>query len=84
MQDLQHFIVILVEGVFVARGFHPSEDERAATAYDVHQATGFFEVFDGTTVHASMDGYEVHTVFSVGAHNVQEVLSRNTIRGFSK
>ena len=77
VQDGQHLVVELVEGVLVAGGLHPGEDERPAAAHDVREAARLAEALDGATVHARMDGDEVHAVLGMRAHHVEEVLCRD-------
>ena len=54
VQDGQHLVVELVEGVLVAGGLHPGEDERPAAAHDVREAARLAEASrwcDGSCPH---------------------------------
>ena len=83
VQDGQHLVVELVEGVLVAGGLHPREDERAAAAHDVREPARFAEGLDDAAVHAGVDGDEVHAVLGVRAHDVEEVLGGDGRRAAS-
>ena len=73
VQDGKHLVVELVEGVFVAGGLHPGEDERPAAAHDVREPARLTERLDDPAVHAGVDGDEVHAVLGMRAHHIEEV-----------
>ena len=77
VQDGQHLVVELVEGVLVAGGLHPREDERPAAAHDVREAARLAKRLDGAPIHARVDGDEVHAVLCMRADHVEEVLHRD-------
>ena len=77
VQDGQHLVVVLIEGVLTPGGLHPREDKRSAAGDDVGEATRLLERLDDPAVHTGVDGDEVHPVLGVGAHDLEEVLGRN-------
>ena len=72
--DVQNFIEVLVERVFVAGHAHPCEDQRAAAADDVHLPLVLADLVDGLAGDAAVEGDEVHAVLRVQTHHVDEVL----------
>ena len=74
VQNVEQFVVVLEERVFVARHFHPGVNQAAAAAHNVHHAAAALEAVDALAVEAGVNRHEVHALFGMRAHNVKEVL----------
>ena len=77
VQDSQHLVVVLIEGVLATSGLHPGEDERPSSRYDIGESPRLFERLDDPAVYAGVNGDEIDPVLGVGAHHFQEILGRN-------
>ena len=65
---------MLIEGILVTSRLHPSENQRAATAHDVHKTSGFLERLDGASVHPGVDGDEIDAIGGMTTNNIEKVL----------
>ena len=72
--DVKDLIVILVEGIFLARHTHPSENKRAAARDDVHLSLVLLNLFNGLTGNSAMKSYKVNAVLCVKPYHVDKVL----------
>ena len=72
--DVQNFIVIFIEGVFVAGHAHPGKHQRTAAGDDVHLALMAADLVNGLAGDAAVQGHKVHTVLCVQPHYVNEIL----------
>ena len=77
VQDGEHLVVVLVEGVLATGGLHPGEDEGAAAGHNVGKPPRLLERLDDPAVHAGVDGDEIDPVLGMGAHDLKKVLGRD-------
>ena len=72
--DIQNFVKILVEGVFLPGHAHPREHQRAAPGDNVHLPLVLFDLVDGLAGDAAVQCHEVHAVLSMKPYHVNEIL----------
>ena len=66
---------MLIERVLVAGHHHPREQQGASSGYNVHLARVAAERLYCTAVYSGVDSHEVDAFLSVGAYDLEEVLS---------
>ncbi len=81
--DVQQAVVVLVQGVFLLKAAHPGGEKGAAPGD--HPGDSLFQQRQGGFGNAAMHRDEVHPLFGVVVHHVQEIVGLDVIQtvGFS-
>ena len=72
--DLQDFIEILVEGIFLPRHAHPCEHQRAATGDNIHLSLVCPDLFHGLAGNSAVKGDKIHPVLGMEPNHVKKIL----------
>ncbi len=81
-QNFEQLVVMLIERIFVARHFHPCEQQGTAARDNVHLPSFAQKHLDGSAVEPGVDRHEIDAFFRVGAHDLQKVLRGDVFQVF--
>ncbi len=73
VQNCEHVVVVFVKRILVAGCLHPGKQERAPARHNVGQAPCFSKGFNGTAVHACVNGKKVHAILRVCPNHAQKI-----------
>ena len=82
LTDIENFIIMLIERIFLSGHFHPGEHDRSTAGNDIHKTFVLLKAGSSSTIHSAVNGHKVHTVFCVHAHDVQPFFRSDLAEGF--
>ena len=71
--DIQNFIVIFIEGVFLTCHAHPRKYQGTAAGYNIHFPFVLLNLFNGLSGNSTVQGYKIHPVFGMKSYHIHKI-----------
>ena len=76
-EDIENFVVMFLEGIFVSGHPHPRKEQGTASGYNVRSAFFTQKRFYGTPVDAGMYRHKIDAFFGMRADHTEKIIGGN-------